>query len=297
VSAIRDARAEDLPAIAALAARTWRASYPGIISAAQIDYMLARMYDLAVLERELHEEGIRFACLEEDGALVAFASFGPCGQVTSAGGRAKLHKLYVDPAHQRRGHGRRLLAHVEAAARAAGVARLVLNVNKRNAGALAAYRACGFDVAADDVQEIGGGFVMDDWIMEKPLHRAGPPAYEGGCHCGRVRFRVTAALAPVVVCNCSMCTKKGYLHLIVPPSAFQLLRGEEALAVYEFNTGIAKHKFCRHCGVQSFYVPRSDPDKIDVNVRCLEGVDIGALSVVPFDGRHWEEAIATERTW
>ena len=97
--------------------------------------------------------------------------------------------------------------------------------------------------------------------------------YEGGCHCGRVRFRVTADLARVSECNCSICTKKGTLHAIVPTSAFELISGEQDLSTYQFNTRVAKHLFCRHCGVQSFYVPRSDPDKIDVNVRCLDGVD------------------------
>src|SRR5438477_13185046 len=87
---------------------------------------------------------------------------------------------------------------------------------------------------------------------------------EGGCHCGRVRFRVTADLDGVTICNCSMCTKKGIWHLIVPPSQFELLGGEDELTTYRFNTGVAKHTFCKHCGIHPFYVPRSDPDKIDV---------------------------------
>ncbi len=114
--------------------------------------------------------------------------------------------------------------------------------------------------------------------------------FEGGCHCGQVRFRVTADLAQTLECNCSICTKKGFLHLIVPPEQFVLLRGEDALATYTFNTGIAKHTFCRTCGIHSFYVPRSDPDKIDVNVRCLDGIDLATIKPVPFDGRHWEAA-------
>ena len=117
--------------------------------------------------------------------------------------------------------------------------------------------------------------------------------YDGSCHCGRVRFRVTADLDEVVLCNCSICTKKGFLHVIVPPAQFQLLSGADDLTVYTFNTGIAKHQFCRHCGVHPFYVPRSDPDKIDVNVRCLEGVDLTALRAGAFDGANWEQAIAT----
>jgi hypothetical protein len=119
--------------------------------------------------------------------------------------------------------------------------------------------------------------------------------YEGGCHCGRVRFRVRADLARVSDCNCSICSKKGILHLIVPPAQFELLSGGGELTTYTFNTGVAKHSFCRHCGIHPFYVPRSDPDKIDVNARCLDGVDLAALEIVPFDGRHWEDAIKKER--
>jgi hypothetical protein len=115
--------------------------------------------------------------------------------------------------------------------------------------------------------------------------------YGGGCHCGRVRFRVTAALERVSDCNCSMCTKKGILHWIVPADAFELLAGRDDLATYRFNTGVAQHHFCRHCGIHSFYVPRSDPDKIDVNVRCLDGVDHRTLPRDAFDGQHWEAAV------
>jgi hypothetical protein len=117
--------------------------------------------------------------------------------------------------------------------------------------------------------------------------------YQGSCHCGRVRFRVTAALDRVIRCNCSICSKKGFLHLILPPAQFELLTGADDLAVYTFNTGIAKHQFCRHCGIHPFYVPRSDPDKIDVNVRCLDGVDLDALPVESFDGANWEQAIGS----
>jgi hypothetical protein len=113
---------------------------------------------------------------------------------------------------------------------------------------------------------------------------------EGGCHCGRVRFRVMADVASVIDCNCSICTKKGILHLIVPPEQFELLSGKDELATYEFNTRTAKHMFCRHCGIHPFYVPRSDPDKIDVNVRCLDDIDLAAITPRPFDGRNWEVA-------
>jgi hypothetical protein len=121
--------------------------------------------------------------------------------------------------------------------------------------------------------------------------------YEGGCHCGRVRFRVTTNLSRVTYCNCSMCAKKGFLHLIVPPERFELISGREALTTYRFNTGMAQHTFCTTCGIHPFYVPRSDPDKIDVNVRCLDGVDIEALDVKVFDGQHWEQSMAGRVPW
>ncbi len=108
--------------------------------------------------------------------------------------------------------------------------------------------------------------------------------YTGGCHCGRVRLEVTADLTRVSECNCSICTRKAYLHLIVPPDRFRLLAGEADLATYQFGTMTARHHFCRHCGVASFYVPRSHPDSIDVNVRCLDGVDLATLTPRPFDG-------------
>jgi hypothetical protein len=90
-----------------------------------------------------------------------------------------------------------------------------------------------------------------------------------------------------------MCTKKGILHLIVPQSQFELLSGRDELTTYTFNTGVAQHHFCRHCGIHSFYVPRSDPDKVDVNARCLDGVDPSTLAASKFDGRNWEDAIRT----
>jgi hypothetical protein len=119
------------------------------------------------------------------------------------------------------------------------------------------------------------------------------PTYTGGCHCGRVRYEVVADLERVTECNCSICTRKAYLHLILPRERFRLLAGEEDLAVYRFGTMTARHLFCRHCGVASFYVPRSHPDRIDVNVRCLDGVDVSALRIQPFDGRRWEKSIGT----
>jgi len=123
------------------------------------------------------------------------------------------------------------------------------------------------------------------------------PTYEGGCHCGRVRFRVTASLDRVSECNCSMCTKKGFLHLIVAPEQFELVSGADVLTTYEFNTKVAKHRFCRLCGVHALYTPRSDPDKIDVNVRCLDGVDLSSLAVSPFDGQNCEQSMQGRVPW
>jgi hypothetical protein len=120
---------------------------------------------------------------------------------------------------------------------------------------------------------------------------------EGGCHCGRVRFRVTADLDRVADCNCSICTKKGILHLIVPLEQFEIVSGRDDLTTYEFNTRVAKHMFCRYCGIHPFYVPRSDPDKIDVNARCLDDVDLAALAPKPFDGKNWEAAMRKDVPW
>lgn len=116
-------------------------------------------------------------------------------------------------------------------------------------------------------------------------------SYEGGCHCGAVRFRVEVDNYRVDDCNCSICSKKGFLHLIVSQDKFTLLKGEEVLKTYRFNTGIAQHKFCGVCGIHSFYIPRSHPDCIDVNVRCLDGDVLSDFEILPFDGRNWEDNI------
>jgi hypothetical protein len=115
--------------------------------------------------------------------------------------------------------------------------------------------------------------------------------YEGGCHCGAVRFQVVVDNHKADDCNCSICQKKGFLHLIVQREKFTLLQGEEAITTYTFNTGVAQHKFCKNCGIHSFYIPRSHPDCVDVNVRCLDGDVISNFDIVPFDGKNWEENI------
>jgi len=118
---------------------------------------------------------------------------------------------------------------------------------------------------------------------------------EGGCHCGAVRFRVRVEAFTASDCNCSICTKKGILHLIVPPERFELLKGADALSTYTFNTGIAKHRFCSRCGMHPFYTPRSHPDQIDVNIRCLDGDAWRRFALTPFDGKNWEAHVAELR--
>jgi hypothetical protein len=115
----------------------------------------------------------------------------------------------------------------------------------------------------------------------------------GGCHCGAVRFRVRAGRdIDVLDCNCSICARTGYLHLIVPQADFELLSGSAELTEYRFNTGSARHLFCRVCGIKSFYVPRSHPQGISVNARCLDPGSVGRMTVRPFNGRDWEQARA-----
>ena len=117
--------------------------------------------------------------------------------------------------------------------------------------------------------------------------------HHGGCHCGRVRFEVDApANIEVTRCNCSICTKTGFLHLIVSNKDFRLTGGEDLLETYTFGTGTAKHLFCRRCGVKSFYIPRSHPDGVSVNVNCLDEGTIASMDVTDFDGQNWEQNIA-----
>jgi hypothetical protein len=116
---------------------------------------------------------------------------------------------------------------------------------------------------------------------------------QGGCHCGAVRFSVRAGPdLEVMDCNCSICRRSGYLHLIVAAADFELLAGGDMLVEYRFNTGTARHLFCRRCGVKSFYVPRSHPDGYSVNARCLDEGSFRSISIRPYDGRHWEAARA-----
>ncbi|MDR1662104.1 MAG: GNAT family N-acetyltransferase [Azoarcus sp.] len=160
---IRPFTTEDIPAIAALASTVWLDAYTGIISRPQIDYMLAQRYSRAALKADIEnpEKWLRQASI--DGALVGFAACELCK------GEFKLDKLYVHPDMQRKGAGAALAAHAAALARDRGYSSMILAVNKNNERAIRAYTKYGFRVRDKIVTDIGSGFVMDDYIMEKPV--------------------------------------------------------------------------------------------------------------------------------
>jgi len=117
--------------------------------------------------------------------------------------------------------------------------------------------------------------------------------HHGACHCGRVRIEVDApARIEAIECNCSICRMTGFLHLIVPAARFRLVQGADWLTEYTFNTGTAKHRFCKVCGVKAFYIPRSHPHGVDVNVRCLDPATIEHIATVPFDDANRDAATA-----
>ncbi len=165
VPSIRRAGEADLAAISRLAGVIWRAHYPGIISAEQIEYMLAKMYSLETLREDIGRRGVRYDQLFVAGELGGFAGYGPDGTPKTF----KLHKLYLRPECHGRGLGSLLLRHCAGEAAKAGAERLILTVNKRNTKALAAYERNGFAVIDSVVVDIGGGFVMDDFVLAKDL--------------------------------------------------------------------------------------------------------------------------------
>ena len=165
----------DLPTLAELAGVIWRQHYPGIISPAQIEYMLAQMYALDRLREDIRARDIRFVRLLFDGRFVGFASFGP----TPTAGVMKLHKCYLLPECHGCGLGSRLLQHCEQQARQLGARRLILAVNKHNAKAIAAYQRNGFAVTESVITDFGNGFVMDDFIMAKDLSPGIPDVGRG----------------------------------------------------------------------------------------------------------------------
>ena len=116
--------------------------------------------------------------------------------------------------------------------------------------------------------------------------------HKGGCHCGAVRFEVDAPATPdVFSCTCSVCAATGFLHLIVKADTFRITLGEDNLTDYRFNTGVARHLFCKTCGVKAFYVPRSHPDGWSVNARCVDGLSLKGIDFPEFDGANWEASI------
>jgi len=161
---IEPAGESDLAAISQLAGEIWRACYPEIITTAQIEYMLAQMYSLETLRKEIFSEGICYQRLLVAGESVGFASYGPAGSSAY-----KLNKLYLAPERHGCGLGRVLLRHCEEKIRGLGARRLILNVNKHNAKAIAFYQREGFTIVESVIVDIGGGFVMDDYVMEKKL--------------------------------------------------------------------------------------------------------------------------------
>ena len=117
--------------------------------------------------------------------------------------------------------------------------------------------------------------------------------HTGGCHCGKVRFEVDApAEIDATKCNCSVCSMTGFLHLIVSNDDFRLLTDKADISEYTFNTHTAKHYFCRHCGVKSFYIPRSHPDGVSVNVNCIDSATVTSVTLTDFDGRNWEQNVS-----
>jgi len=117
--------------------------------------------------------------------------------------------------------------------------------------------------------------------------------HRGSCHCGNVRFEVDAPEnIEATRCNCSICRMSGFLHLFVGHKDFRLISGQDSLTTYTFNTGVAQHSFCSNCGVKSYYIPRSHPDGISVNVNCLDPASILCVEETAFDGENWEKNVA-----
>ena len=117
--------------------------------------------------------------------------------------------------------------------------------------------------------------------------------HRGSCHCGSIEFELDGPDAiEATRCNCSICRMSGYLHFFVSRENFRLLKGEDSITTYTFNTGVAQHYFCKHCGIKSFYVPRSHPHGLSINVNCLDPATIMSLIEAPFDGQNWEQNVA-----
>jgi hypothetical protein len=108
---------------------------------------------------------------------------------------------------------------------------------------------------------------------------------KGSCHCGAVKFEVDTPVVPAARCNCSLCRRKSALMTpLFPASQLTILQGEDDLTLYQFNTRVAKHFFCRHCGIYPFHQTRKDPLLWRVNIGCLEGIDPYTLEASVADG-------------
>ena len=114
----------------------------------------------------------------------------------------------------------------------------------------------------------------------------------GSCHCKQIQFKVIGEKnIKVLDCSCSICSILNYKHYIVDKSQFKLLKGKKYLSTYTFNTNVAKHLFCKNCGIKSFYIPRSHPDSISVNLNCIHSKTINKVKIIKFDGKHWNKNI------
>ena len=114
----------------------------------------------------------------------------------------------------------------------------------------------------------------------------------GSCHCKQIQFEVLGEKnIKVLYCTCSICSILNYKHYIVDKSQFKLLKGKKYLSTYTFNTNVAKHLFCKNCGIKSFYIPRSHPDSISVNLNCIHSKTINNVKIIKFDGKHWKKNI------
>jgi len=116
--------------------------------------------------------------------------------------------------------------------------------------------------------------------------------YKGSCHCNKVQFEIQAPKNfSAIECNCSVCSKSGYLHLHIKKENFTLISGKNILISYRFNTKEAEHLFCRYCGIKSFYQPRSHKNSYSINVRCLDDIDVNTVKIEFYNGRSWEDNI------
>lgn len=165
---IRTLREDEVSALCALAREIWRAHYPGIISAAQIEYMLDERYGEPVLRDELQRSDLWWDVLMLNGIMTGYASYFWADRV-NVPGTIKIDKLYLHPRAQRHGYGGMLIDHVTQRMATHGCKRLTLAVNRRNKTAIAAYRRHGFVITNTSLKRIGGGFWMDDYIMTKAV--------------------------------------------------------------------------------------------------------------------------------